>query len=65
MKIVQLNESHKWFGCLLAVTEEKTWGVMGFIQTPEGQIWLRVPHEEYEAIGVSPFALAKDEEDDE
>lgn len=34
--IVQvIDETHPWFGCLIVVTEPKSWGIQGFVSWPE------------------------------
>ena len=36
--VVQINENNVdgWTGCLVQVTEIKTWGVQGYVQIPKG-----------------------------
>lgn len=56
--VVQLVPEHKWSGCLVTVTEVKTWGIQGFVQIPmKGQAFIRVNENDYEKIGTAVFVL--------
>ena len=51
--IVQITDaSHEWLGCLLIVTEVKSFGIQGYAEIPlKGQAYLRVDREKYEVVG--------------
>lgn len=56
--VVQVNESHKWCGSFVYVTEVKDWGIQGFVQIPlQGQAFIRLAHDEYEIIGQTVLQL--------
>lgn len=62
--IVQVNHQHEWVGCLIYVTELKSFGIQGFIHVPgEGQAFIRLNEADYEVIG--PAALRIQLEDNE
>ena len=43
-----------WVGCLLQVTDIKTWGVMGFVNIPlKGEAYLRVNYEQCVKVGTA------------
>lgn len=50
--IVQIHESHKWGGCLLVVTEVKSFGVQGYVRIPlQGDAFLRISDEDFTVVG--------------
>ena len=51
--VVQANENAgEWAGCLLIVTEEKTWGVQAGLKIPmKGIAYIRLPWDAVEYIG--------------
>jgi hypothetical protein len=53
--IVQVNENcpdAEWVGCLVYVTEVKSWGIQGFIKVPvSGNIYIRFKNEQIDYIG--------------
>lgn len=53
-EIVQVNPSHEVFGgCMVVVTEVKSWGVQGYVQSAgvAGQQYIRLKHDDYESTG--------------
>ena len=47
--IVQVDPSKEVFGgCMVVVTEVKSWGIQGYVQSAgvEGQQYIRLPYEE-------------------
>jgi hypothetical protein len=53
-EIVQVNPSNEVFGgCMVVVTEVKSWGVQGYVQSAgvPGQQYIRLKHEDYESTG--------------
>lgn len=64
--VVQLVPSHAWGGCLIQVTEIKSWGIQGYVQMPlQGQAYIRVNKGEFEKIGSAVFALQEEESNEE
>jgi hypothetical protein len=52
--IVQVDPSKDVFGgCLVVVTEVKSWGIQGYVQSAgvEGQQYIRLEFQDYEATG--------------
>lgn len=52
--VIQITETGQegWVGCLLQVSEVKSWGVLGWVQIPlKGSAYLRVKFEDLEYIG--------------
>lgn len=58
--VVQVNESAKegWIGCLVQVSEVKSWGIQGWVQIPmKGAAYIRLKFEEIEYIGQSVLTI--------
>ena len=58
--IVQINENggDGWVGCLVQVSELKTWGVQGWVQIPKGgQAHIRLRWDEIDHIGESALII--------
>jgi len=59
--VVQIDpEYHKMFGgCLMVVTEVKSWGAMGYVMVPQGtataRAYLRVPMDKMVYIGKAAW----------
>lgn len=54
--VIQINENHKWCGCLCIVSEVKDWGCLAGIDIPEqGIAYVRLSSDQYDFIG--PAAL--------
>ena len=52
--IVQIKPEKEMFGaCMVTVTEVKTWGIQGYVQSAgvEGQQYVRVKTEDFEPTG--------------
>ena len=52
--IVQVNSEKEMFGgCMVVVTEVKTWGIQGYVQSAgvPGQQYIRVKTEDFEPTG--------------
>jgi hypothetical protein len=52
--IVQVNPSKEMFGgCMVVVTEVKSWGIQGYVQSAgvEGQQYIRLKFGEFESTG--------------
>lgn len=51
--IIQItNENHKWFGCILIVSETKSWGVQGYVAIPmQGNAYIRLEDGDFEVVG--------------
>lgn len=52
--IVQVNPAYEVFGgCLVVVTEVKSWGIQGYVQSAgvPGQQYIRLKAEDFEATG--------------
>lgn len=68
--VVQITEKHGragWIGCLVLVTEVKSWGVMGCIHYPQtheaaADIWIRLSFAEVERVGAAPLCPAPEAE---
>jgi hypothetical protein len=49
--IVQVNPEKEMFGaCMVVVTEVKSWGIQGYVQSAgvDGQQFVRLKHEDFE-----------------
>jgi hypothetical protein len=49
--IVQVNPEKEMFGaCLVVVTEVKSWGIQGYVQSAgvDGQQFVRLKHDDFE-----------------
>lgn len=64
--IVQItDESHSWFPCLIIVTEQKSWGVQGYMSIPtndaepNGNAFIRLKHEQVEKVGKAVFVRSR------
>lgn len=56
--IVQItNDSHHWFGCLIVVSEPKSFGCQGYVSIPKdnrgdvADAYIRLNHDDYERVG--------------
>lgn len=52
--VVQINENggDGWIGCLVQVSEVKSWGVQGYVQIPKGgSAYIRLNWNQIEYIG--------------
>lgn len=56
--IVQItNPEHKWYPCLIVVSEVKSFGIQGYItiptndDKPNGQAYIRLNTNEFEKVG--------------
>lgn len=56
--IVQItNDSHHWFGCLIVVSEPKSFGCQGYISIPHNNVgdvrdaFIRLNHADFETVG--------------
>ena len=52
--IVQITENGQegWVGCLMIVSEVKSWGVLAYTKMPcQGDAYLRVPFDQCELVG--------------
>ena len=52
--IVQVNPEKEMFGgCMVVITEVKTWGIQGYVQSAgvPGQQYIRVKNEDFKATG--------------
>jgi hypothetical protein len=50
--IVQVNPEKEMFGaCMVVVTEVKSWGIQGYVQSAgvDGQQFVRLEHDDFEA----------------
>lgn len=71
--VVQLNERASdecYIGCLLIVTEVRSWGVQGFIPVPHergkpaGHVFLRPKWEALEWVGTAVLQPANENDDE-
>lgn len=63
--VVQVNENgpEGWVGCLVQVSEVKSFGVQGWVQIPKGgSAYIRLPHEQYDYIGEAVLTPSGNEE---
>lgn len=51
--IIQItNQDHNWFGCILIVSECKSWGVQAYVPMPlEGDAYIRLETNDFEVVG--------------
>lgn len=58
--IVQANENAgEWAGCVLIVSEEKSWGVQAYLRIPtKGDAYIRLPWDAVEDIGEAVLVAA-------
>lgn len=56
--VVQItNQDHHWFGCLIVVSEPKSFGCQGYITIPHnnagnvGDAHIRLNHSDFERVG--------------
>lgn len=53
-EIVQVNPEYETFGgCMVVVTEVKTWGIQGYVQSAgvPGQQYIRLKTDDFESTG--------------
>lgn len=56
--VIQINENHKWKGCLAVVDEVKSWGVQAYVPVPQdGNAFIRLMHGDYEYIGKAILVI--------
>jgi hypothetical protein len=63
--IVQVNPEKETFGgCMVVVTEVKSWGVQGYVQNAgvAGQAYIRLKTEDFEPTGGKTVWIAGGEE---
>lgn len=54
--IVQIKPEHEWGGCLLIVTEVKSFGCQGYVEIPkQGAAYIRLNKEDYVKVGQAEF----------
>lgn len=41
--------------CVMVVEDVYSWGVHGYIKTPEGRVYYRAEHDEYEIVGFTKW----------
>jgi hypothetical protein len=49
------KESERLPGCLVIVQDVRSWGVQGYIPTPQGLLYVRVAWNDAAYIGEAPF----------
>lgn len=60
--IVQINPEKDVFGgCMVVVTEVKSWGIQGYVQSAgvDGQQYIRVKTEDFESTGGSAIWMVE------
>jgi hypothetical protein len=60
-QIVQVNPEREMFGaCMVVVTEQKTWGIQGYVQSAgvPGQQYIRLKHKDFELTGGKAIWVA-------
>ena len=63
--VVQINEKGQegWIGCLVHVSEVKSWGVQGFIHIPmKGDAYIRLEWDKIDYIGEAILVHQKDDD---
>jgi hypothetical protein len=63
--VVQINEKGQegWVGCLVQVSEKKTWGIQGYVKIPmQGEAYIRLNWEQIDFIGDAVMSPQKTEE---
>lgn len=51
-------------GCLMTVTEPKSWGAQGYVTVPgEGDAYYRAPFAEMEYVGTATWVKGREEAD--
>ena len=61
-EIVQINPTKEMFGgCMVVVTEVKSWGIQGYVQSAgvPGQQYIRLKSEEFKPTGGMAVWVAK------
>ena len=64
--IVQVNPEREMFGgCMVVVTETKSWGVQGYVQSAgvPGQQYIRLKSEDFESTGGKTVWIAEAKHD--
>lgn len=62
--IVQITENGQqgWIGCLMVVSEVRTWGVLCYTKIPcKGDAYLRVPFDQCELVGHALLVHPEDQ----
>ena len=65
--IVQvITESHEWYGCLVVVSEVKSWGMQGYVHSPwgAGDAYIRLKSTDFVKVGTAVVRLEPDPEID-
>jgi sporulation protein YlmC with PRC-barrel domain len=63
--VVQINETgpEGWVGCLVQVSEVKSWGIQGWVQLPmQGSAYIRLNWENIDYIGQAILVHSENEE---
>lgn len=67
--IVQItNDDHHWFGCLIVVSEPKSFGCQGYISIPKdnrgnvADAYIRLNHSDFERVGHAVLVRGSDTE---
>jgi hypothetical protein len=63
--VVQINEKGQdgWIGCLVQVSDVKSWGIQGWVAIPMGgAAYIRVKNEQFDYIGEAVLAPEEKEE---
>lgn len=64
--VIQINENHKWQGCLAIVDEVKSWGIQAYVPIPiGGNAFVRLMYGDFEVIGKATLVINDEVEDDE
>ncbi len=65
-EIVQItNEEHRWYPCLVVVSEPKSFGCQGYVTIPKNDdqpndnAYIRLEHSDYETVGKVLFLTTK------
>jgi len=64
--IVQVNPEKETFGgCMVVVTEVKSWGIQGYVQNAgvDGQAYIRLKTEDFESTGGRAVWIAGGHDD--
>ena len=67
--IVQItNQDHHWFGCLIVVSEPKSFGCQGYISIPKDNVgnvadaYIRLNHADLEVVGHAVLVRGESEQ---
>jgi len=61
--IIQGNENAKdWCGCVMIVSEVKSWGVQAFLRIPfQGDAYIRLPYDAFDELGAEAVMMPEAE----